>query len=204
MDQEKIGKFIAACRKENGYTQAALAEKLGITDRAVSKWENGKNMPDVSIMQALCELLKINVNELLTGEHIAMEAYKETAEQLLMEMKQQEEQANKKLLQAETVLITTAVIASLGMMAAGFLLAPYAAVWSVILFIAATLLVIPAIIYGVMLEHAAGYYECPACKKRYVPSVHAVIWSVHYGTTRKLRCPYCKQKGYHKKVLTKE
>lgn len=76
MDQKKIGKFIALCRKENGYTQAALAEKLGITDRAVSKWENGKSMPDASIMLELCELLKINVDELLTGEHILVDNLK--------------------------------------------------------------------------------------------------------------------------------
>ncbi len=99
MNQEKIGKFIAKCRKENGYTQASLAEKLGITDRAISKWENGKSMPDASIMLELCELLKINVNELLTGEHIIMDNYKEAAEKNLVEMKTQEEKevkANKK------------------------------------------------------------------------------------------------------------
>lgn len=78
MDQKKIGKFIALCRKENGYTQATLAEKLGITDRAVSKWENGKSMPDASIMLELCELLKINVDELLTGERILNDNLKET------------------------------------------------------------------------------------------------------------------------------
>lgn len=78
MDQKKIGKFIALCRKKNGYTQAILAEKLGITDRAVSKWENGKSMPDASIMLELCELLKINVNELLTGEYIFIDNLKET------------------------------------------------------------------------------------------------------------------------------
>lgn len=96
MDQEKIGKFIAECRKENGYTQASLAEKLGITDRAISKWENGKNMPDASIMLELCELLKINVNELLTGEHIIMDNYKKAAEENLVEMKTKEEKTNKK------------------------------------------------------------------------------------------------------------
>ncbi len=80
MDQKKIGKFIALCRKENGYTQAALAEKLGITDRAVSKWENGKSMPDASIMSELCKLLKINADELLNGEHIRIDALKETEE----------------------------------------------------------------------------------------------------------------------------
>lgn len=98
MDQEKIGKFIAKCRKENGYTQASLAEKLGITDRAVSKWENGKNMPDASIMLELCGLLKINVNELLTGEHIIMDNYKEAAEKNFVEMKTQEEKTNKKMI----------------------------------------------------------------------------------------------------------
>ena len=84
MNQEKIGKFIAACRKENGYTQASLAEKLGITDRAVSKWETGKSLPDASIMLELCELLKINVIELLTGEHIIMDNYKDVAEKNLV------------------------------------------------------------------------------------------------------------------------
>ena len=95
MNQEKIGKFIAVCRKENGYTQAGLAEKLGITDRAVSKWETGKSMPDASIMLELCELLNINVNELLTGEHIIMGEYKEIAEKNLIEMKRKEQRAKK-------------------------------------------------------------------------------------------------------------
>ena len=62
MDQNKIGKFIAECRKEKSLTQAALAEQLGITDRAVSKWERGKNMPDLSIMPDLCELLGISID----------------------------------------------------------------------------------------------------------------------------------------------
>ena len=73
MDQIKIGKFIASCRKEQGMTQAVLAEKLGISDRAISKWETGKSMPDSGIMLDLCELLKINVNELLSGERIMAE-----------------------------------------------------------------------------------------------------------------------------------
>ena len=104
MNQEKIGRFIALCRKQNGFTQASLAEKLGITDRAVSKWENGKSMPDASIMLELCGYLKINVNELLMGEHIAMENYKEIAEQNLVEMRKQEEQANKRLMSARCTL----------------------------------------------------------------------------------------------------
>ena len=89
MDQEKIGKFIAICRKEEGLTQAQLAEKLNITDRAVSKWETGKSMPDSSIMLELCGLLNISVNELLTGGRIDMsdmDKYKENAENNLISL----------------------------------------------------------------------------------------------------------------------
>ena len=85
MDQEKIGAFITECRKKAGLTQAALGEQLGITDRAVSKWERGKSMPDPSLMLPLCGLLHITVNELLTGERISMEDYQKKAEEKLLE-----------------------------------------------------------------------------------------------------------------------
>ena len=110
MNQEKIGKFIAACRKENGYTQASLAEKLGITDRAVSKWENGKSMPDASIMLELCGLLKINVNELLTGERIMQDDYKAVAEKQLVDLKSQEEKAVKKATYAVVIIVLLIVL----------------------------------------------------------------------------------------------
>ena len=83
MDQIKIGKFIAECRKKNNLTQMQLAEKLNITDRAISKWENGKGMPDSSIMLDLCNELKISVNELLSGEMIEMNNYKNKADENL-------------------------------------------------------------------------------------------------------------------------
>ncbi|MFW5651054.1 MAG: helix-turn-helix domain-containing protein [Acetivibrio ethanolgignens] len=110
MNQEKIGKFIAECRKEQNYTQAVLAEKLGITDRAISKWENGKSMPDASIMLELCELLKISVNELLTGEHIAMDNYKEKAEENLIELQGKKDKAQKSLLRTELVWLAIAIL----------------------------------------------------------------------------------------------
>ena len=70
MDQEKIGKFIAQCRKDKNITQEQLAEKLGVTNKSVSRWENGKNMPDYSILKKLCNILDIDVNEFLSGEKI--------------------------------------------------------------------------------------------------------------------------------------
>ena len=110
MNQEKIGRFIASCRKECGYTQVSLGEKLGITDRAVSKWETGKSMPDASIMLELCNLLKISVNELLTGEHIAMENYKEKAEENLLELQEKKVKAQKSLLRTELVWLAIAIL----------------------------------------------------------------------------------------------
>ena len=86
MDQIKIGEFISQQRKNQNLTQAALAEKLGITDRAVSKWERGKGLPDVSLMMELCEILDITVNELLCGEKISMENNNQKNEQLLVDM----------------------------------------------------------------------------------------------------------------------
>lgn len=88
MNQIKIGKFIAKCRKKNNLTQMQLAEKLNITDRAISKWKNGKGMPDSSIMLDLCNELKISVNALLCGEFIEMNNYNEVAEKMLLEMAQ--------------------------------------------------------------------------------------------------------------------
>ena len=91
MNQIEIGKFIARCRKEKKLTQAQLAEKLNITDRAVSKWETGKSMPDSSIMLELCEILGITVNELLSGEKIDMESYEKKADENLITLKKKDE-----------------------------------------------------------------------------------------------------------------
>ena len=109
MDQIKIGKFIAACRKEQGMTQAALAEKLGISDRAVSKWETGKSMPDSGIMLELCSFLGINVNELLSGEKIMTEVYDKRAEENLLEMRRQVEEKNRQLLRTEYLIVIPVV-----------------------------------------------------------------------------------------------
>ena len=97
MDQLKVGKFIAECRKEKKLTQVQLAEKLCITDKAISKWERGIAMPDSSIMIELCENLDISVNELLTGERIKEEDDREKTEELLLEMTRKEEVAREKL-----------------------------------------------------------------------------------------------------------
>lgn len=91
MNQAEIGKFIAACRREKDLTQVQLAEKLGITDRAVSKWETGKSLPDSSIMLELSGILGITVNELLSGEKVGQEDYEKKADENLIELKRKDE-----------------------------------------------------------------------------------------------------------------
>ena len=80
MDQIKIGKFISTLRKEQNLTQAELAAKLGVTDRAISKWENGRGLPDLSLVVPLSEALNISINELLSGERIEKERYERDIE----------------------------------------------------------------------------------------------------------------------------
>lgn len=81
MNQEKIGKFIADMRKEKKITQSELAEKLGVTDRSVSNWENGKNMPDLSLFKPLCDELGITINDLMSGEIVDNKKYNEKLEE---------------------------------------------------------------------------------------------------------------------------
>ena len=202
MNQEKIGSFIASCRKEKGLTQASLAEKLGITDRAVSKWENGKSMPDASLMLPLCELLQINVNELLTGERLSMENYKENAEENLVLLKEEEEKNNKRLLELENVIGWSCTIAYLVLLFAACF-AVESTIWRIGMILTAAVLLFVGVMFALKIEREAGYYECPHCDTRYVPSMKAVFLAPHWGRNRYMKCPHCGKRGYHKKVLTK-
>ena len=205
MDQEKIGKFIAACRKEKGFTQASLAEKLGITDRAVSKWETGKSLPDASIMMELCELIGTNVNELLTGERIALDEYTKKAEQSLIEMQAKAEKADRNLLRMEIVMgiIIIPLCIILTKISEIFINQGDALIGYALLVISYIAIVLFGIM-GMKIEHDAGYYECPNCGERYVPSMLAVLLAIHVGTARRLKCPYCEKRGFHKKVVSKK
>ena len=203
MDQIKIGKFISSCRKEQGMTQAALAEKLGISDRAVSKWETGKSMPDSGIMLELCELLGINVNELLSGERIMTEVYDKRAEENLLEMRRQIEEKNRQLLRTEYLIIIPAVVLGLVLiLVASFVEIP--SVWrGTLIFFAVAMIVVFAFI-AVGIEQKAGYYECQKCHDRHVPTFWQTNLAPHIGRTRYMKCPACGRWSYQKKVLTKE
>ena len=200
MDQVSIGKFISACRKEKGLTQAQLGEKLGVTDRAVSKWETGRSMPDSSIMLELCGLLDITVNELLTGERIQMEDYSKKAEENLIELKKYEEQA-KLLLQLEWVIGYVCTVSFLILLFTACYLVKQT-VWQAILIAVAVVIFGVGMWYALKLERNVGYYACEKCGNRYIPSMNMFMWSMHMGRTRYMKCPECGKWSWQKKVLS--
>ncbi len=204
MDQIKIGKFIAACRKKKNLTQMQLAEKLNITDRAVSKWETGKALPDSSIMLALCEILGITVNDLLSGEIVTMDHYNEELENNLLEMIKQKEASDKRLLMLEWVVGGLSLIILMAPIICGALL-PIEPEWVRIVIVFSGF--IPALIgfhFAIKIEQTAGYYECGHCKHKYVPKIQAMYAAPHMGRTRYMRCPECGKKSWQKKVLSKD
>ena len=203
MDQIKIGNFIAECRKKQGMTQCQLAERLNITDRAVSKWETGRAMPDSSIMLELCDALKISVNDLLCGEVVTMDNYNKELEKNLLEMVKEKEESDKHLLTVEVVIGILSVIVLL----VPVIIAAYAPMkdWQRILVAFSGF--IPALIgfaYAIRIEQVAGYYECQSCKNRYVPKFKTVLLAQHMGRTRYMRCPRCNEKSWQKKVISKK
>ena len=202
MDQIKIGKFIAERRKNNNLTQMQLAEKLNITDRAISKWENGKSLPDASIMLELCNELKITVNDLLSGEMINMEDYQKKAEDLLLEMAQKEETQNKKLLYAMYVLIIASLVFYFAILLITGFLIPEGPTQLAIIIISTVIFMVVAF-FALKLEVEAGYYECKKCHNKFVPSYKEVVKAMHMGTKRYLRCPKCNEKSWCKKRMSK-
>jgi len=203
MDQIKIGRFIAEKRKAAGLTQSQLAEKLNITDRAVSKWETGRSLPDSAIMLELCGVLKITVNDLLSGEVVTVDNYNRELENNLIEMIQLKEQADKRLLSLE---IFIGVLVSVILFALVFV-AAYVQLenWlRVVLIVTGFIVFLIGIAYALRIEQTAGYYECAKCGHRYVPEYKSVLFAPHINRTRNMRCPKCGVRSWQKKVLSQD
>lgn len=202
MNLNKIGEFIAKKRKEQNLTQLELAEKLCVTDRAVSKWETGKCMPDSSLMLDLCKILKISVNDLLNGEETKMEENK-NLEQTVIELVKQKQEADRRLLFIEIILgiISTLIIFGATMIASFLEIKDWQ---RIVIIVVGVVIGFIGIMYCVKIEQVAGYYECKNCKHRYVPTYKSVNLAMHMGRTRYLKCPKCGQKTWNKKVIEKE
>ena len=203
MDQIKIGNFISQRRKALELTQTQLAEKLSITDRAVSKWETGRSLPDSSIMLQLCEILKISVGDLLKGEITTMDDYKNELEKNLLEMIKQKEATDKRLLTLEIVIGVLSCIVIFVPVFIGALL-PMEDWQRIVLVFSGFIPGIIGFIFALKIEQIAGYYKCKNCGHTYVPTFKAVNLAPHMARTRYMRCPNCNKKTWQKKVLSKE
>ena len=202
MDQIKIGKFISSKRKEKNITQNELAEMLGITDRAISKWENGICLPDAGNMPDLCKILDITINDLFSGEVVDMKDNEKRLEENLLEMTRIKEQRDKELLAMEIFIGFTVSI----IMFACIFIASFAIMQDWLRVILISIGIIPfaiGICYAIRIEQIAGYYECDNCHYKYVPTYKSVFLAMHINRTRRMKCPKCNKKSWQKKVISK-
>ena len=179
-----------------------LAEKLGITDKAVSKGERGVAMPDTSLMLALCDILCISVNELLSGEKIDMEHNNQKNEQLLLDMAKELEQKNKTVWTSMWAIMGVSMTALLaGIFVAAFLIPE--GVWQLVTILGVCAVFLIPCFYAVKLEVSVGAYKCPNCGCEIVPTYKEAMMAMHRGFTRHLMCPNCNKRTWCKKVLKK-
>ena len=199
MDLQIIGKFIKEQRKIKGLTQLQLSEKLGVSEKTISKWECGNGFPDTTLMLPLCNILGITANELLSGKILTSDEYKQQAENNLIRLKTEHEQSHKFLLTIENILGYMASITFIiFVFIASFL---NLQTWLRIVLIATGFVhFIIAVHFCLVIEKDAGYYECKHCCNKYVPTYKQVLFSMHYGRTRYLKCPKCNKKSWQKKV----
>lgn len=201
MDIQKIGMFLAELRKERDLTQDELGEKIGVTNKTVSRWENGNYLPPVEILQMLSKLYDISINEILSGERLSGENYKENAEELIVEDLMKMRQKSKERLITSFIVATITILAGTMIILLGTLLS--VPIWLRIICIVISLIII---LLGIgaccVLTIDAGVYKCPECGNKFVPSMKDFIFGVHTFTKRKLKCPKCGKKSFCSKKLS--
>lgn len=188
--------------KEKKLTQTELAEKLNITDRAISKWENGICLPDSGTMLALCEILNITINDLFSGEKVDMNDYYKKAEQNLLAMQKLKEEADKRLLRTETIItsLTLFIYITLVMIV---IFNDLSEKLSALILIPLTIFVFMICLLALKIEQQAGYYECQKCHHKYIPTYSSVFLAAHINRTRYMKCPKCQQRSWQRKVINK-
>ena len=200
MDQVKIGKFISEKRKNKNITQSQLSEMLGITDRAISKWENGICLPDASTMPELCKILDISINDLFSGEVVDMKEKEKKLEDNLLELARGKELSDKRLLNTEIFIGIISVIILFTMIFTAMFVEMPNHTEGILIGIGSFIFII-GMFFALRIEQVAGLYECSNCHHKYVPTYKSVFFAKHINRTRKMRCPKCNKKTWNKKVI---
>jgi transcriptional regulator with XRE-family HTH domain len=199
MNQVRIGKFISECRRKKGITQNELAELLGITNRAVSKWETGICMPDAGTIPELCQILDISISDLFSGEK-SMENNKDS-EKFILKLVKEKAERDKQLLILEILIgiLSTSVLVSFILLASFINVSVYV---KFIIILCGIILFAVGIFYALLIERIAGYYECSKCHHKYIPTYKQILFSMHAFRTRYMKCPKCKCSSWSKKVIS--
>jgi transcriptional regulator with XRE-family HTH domain/DNA-directed RNA polymerase subunit RPC12/RpoP len=202
MDQIKTGKFIARIRKEHSLTQKQLGDILNISDKTVSKWECGKGFPEISLIQPLCNVLEISINELFSAEKISDAEFKTKAEDNIMKAIEKEVQENKKKVVISIIMMVITLIAAITI----FMVVEFVEIsklLEIVLIVIGLVVLFGGLFAAALLEMSAGTYECPHCKARFVPTTKSYIMGMHTITLRHLKCPECGKKSWCKRRLSK-
>ncbi|MBR7056804.1 MAG: helix-turn-helix transcriptional regulator [Oscillospiraceae bacterium] len=192
MDQNQIGKFIASERKERQLTQQQLAERLGISNKTVSKWECGNGFPDVSLMQALCKELDLDVSELLAGKRLESAALKKQAEEnLLTQIRLQQQTKRSKI----RFLYCTVAFNAVAMSIVIYVVAKFTDVLpdniKGILIVFFGWMLGLSIFAALIQERKNAMYKCPKCETSFQPSAIGFLLSPKKMNNRWLKCPHC-------------
>lgn len=201
MDLAKNGKFIQERRKAKNLTQVQLAQKICVSEKTISKWECGNGFPDTTLMLPLCKALGITANELLSGKLLPTEnEYREIAEQNLLTLKSQQEKSTKHLLTLEYVVGYMSSISLIVLVFVASFCELLTALRIGLIVLGAVNFVI-GVLFCLKIEKEAGFYECGHCRHKYIPSYKSILWSMHFGRTRYLKCPKCNKRSWNKKTI---
>lgn len=204
MDLKITGKFIAERRKEKGLTQVKLAEKLNVSEKTISKWECGNGFPDTTLILPLCKALDISANELLSAKLLPTEKeYKESAEQNLIELKKSQQRANKTMLNFEILIgYFCSILFLVLIFTASYV--EMSTLLRVVLIVVGLINFIIGVSVCLYIEKDAGFYECAHCRHKHVPTFSQILWSMHFGRTRHMKCPKCGKRSWQKKVVSND
>ena len=201
MDYKKIGEFITDERKKKKFTQAKLAEKVLVSEKTISKWENGRGVPDTDSLQKLCEIFGVSLNELLSGERNGLEN-KQQNDKLILNMSKELEIKNKIIWKSMWIIMIVSFLALItGIFLATFLMPK--GIWQLVLIICLCVVFLIPCFYALKLEVSVGVYKCKKCGNEIIPTYSEALWAMHMGTTRYLKCPKCNKRTWCRKSLKK-
>ena len=199
MDCKKIGAFLARERKAARLTQAEAAKKLFVSEKTISKWENGRGLPDTAVLVNLCSLYDFSLNELLSGERLEGENYRKRAERNMEELLSQRRSNRRKI--ALSVAVCGAAFSVLLVCVALSAFLSLDPRLKIALLVYGFAMAVLGVGVAAFADINAGSFVCRRCGKKFAPSAKEYVFSIHTLTARKLRCPFCGAKDWCKKSL---